>query len=235
MINNLVVNGCSYMNMYARGRGYADLASRLDITNSESIAVSGSANTRILRTTMKHSYTAPPTLYVLGMTFLSRWELPIAEPQNEFEGRWCNAQNQDVRQRWQHGWSDQDVQQLIEIKLKSEVFSIADRLEDLMHRINAVIDSLLSRGHRALVFQTADDLHLPYINSPQFDLFKRPEIINGYQWRSIAWQSQQGVPSATYSATDPFVPPEIRHAAPGQHQLLNEYLTNYIKENKILS
>ena len=87
MIQQLVVNGCSYTHTYASGNGHEDLAQRLGMANAHSIAVSGSANSRILRTTLKHSYTAPPTLYVLGMTFLSRLEIPICEPENEFEGR----------------------------------------------------------------------------------------------------------------------------------------------------
>ncbi len=58
------------MHSYALGNGHQDLAQRLGIAQAASIAVSGSANSRILRTTLKHSYTAPPTLYVLGMTFL---------------------------------------------------------------------------------------------------------------------------------------------------------------------
>ena len=31
---NLVVNGCSYMEVYARGQGHVDLANRLNITNT---------------------------------------------------------------------------------------------------------------------------------------------------------------------------------------------------------
>ena len=101
MINNLVVNGCSYMYSYAAGKGHVDLSKRLAISNSDSLAISGSANSRILRTTLKHSYNAPPTLYVLGMTFLSRLEIPICEPENDFEGRWVNPQNQEFKYRWQ--------------------------------------------------------------------------------------------------------------------------------------
>ena len=86
MIQQLIVNGCSYTHSYALGQGHRDFAHRLGIDKAKSIAVSGSANSRILRTTLKHSYTAPPTLYVLGMTFLSRLEIPICEPENEFEG-----------------------------------------------------------------------------------------------------------------------------------------------------
>ena len=83
------------MEVYSAGRGYKDLAERLGMSSSESLAIGGSANTRIIRTTLKHSYQAlQPTLYVLGMTFLSRLEIPILENQSTFEGRWTNPQNQ---------------------------------------------------------------------------------------------------------------------------------------------
>ena len=101
MIKLLVVNGCSYAQVYANGNGHIDLARRLgivghhNIPQAVSLGIGGSANSRILRTTLKHSYiTQVPTLYVLGLTFISRLELPICNPDNEFEGRWANPQNQ---------------------------------------------------------------------------------------------------------------------------------------------
>jgi len=234
VIDNLVVNGCSYMDSYAAGGGHLDLAQRLNISNGHSIAISGSANSRILRTTLKHSFTALPTLYVMGMTFLSRLELPICEPENDFEGRWTNPQNQEYSQRWQHGWAQQESNQFVEIKLKSEVYSIGDRLEDLMYRLIATIDSLKSRGHQVLVYQQADTLHLEYINDPKFALFRRPEIVDGYVWRATEWQHAQGVKPTSYPPGTQYVPADMVHPARGHHQLLNEYLTNYIAEHKIL-
>jgi hypothetical protein len=64
MINHVVVNGCSYHESYARGQGHLDLAQRLgfidehNIPQASSLAIGGSANSRILRTTLKHSYQA---------------------------------------------------------------------------------------------------------------------------------------------------------------------------------
>ena len=78
MINNLIVNGCSYMEGYAKGGGHIDLAAQLGIAKADTLAIGGSANSRILRTTLKHSYqVAEPTLYVLGLTFVTRNELTI--------------------------------------------------------------------------------------------------------------------------------------------------------------
>ena len=120
MIKNLVINGCSYAESYALGNGHVDLAKQLDLnTQSTSLAIGGSSNSRILRTTLKHSYqTAEPTLYVLGLTFVSRAEIPICTPDNDFEGRWINPQNQEFKHRWQLDWSQNDSDRFVEIKLK---------------------------------------------------------------------------------------------------------------------
>jgi len=242
VIKLLVVNGCSYTESYAAGNGHIDLASRLgivgrhNIPQAASLAIGGSANSRILRTTLKHSYiTQVPTLYVLGLTFISRLELPICNPENEFEGAWCNPQNQEFQSRWQHQWSAWDSEQFVETKLKSEVYSLLDRTEDLMYRVVSTISDIQNRGHRVLVFQQADDSYHSYLDNTRLRLFQRPEIIDGFAWRSVTWQHKQGVEPTIYAAGSHYVPPDITHPKPGQHQKVNEYLTNYIQEHKILA
>lgn len=232
---NLVVNGCSYMESYAVGQGHVELAQHLALDYPESLAIGGSANSRILRTTLKHSYTAPPTLYVLGMTFLSRLEIPICEPENDFEGRWVNPQNQEFKHRWQYDWTQADSDQFVETKLKSEVFSILDRAEDLMYRMLSTVADLKSRGHRVLMFQQADNLYTNLLNEPRLALFDQPEIVGGFGWRACAWQAEQGVQPKDYGPGAPYVPPDMTHPAIGHHQMLNEYLTNYIQERKLLA
>lgn len=229
---HLVVNGCSYMEAYAEGLGHKDLAERLNIPNANSLAIGGSANTRIIRTTLKHSYQSTcPTLYILGMTFLSRLEIPILENQSEFEGRWTNPQNQQFVQHWQHGWTQTETNQFVDTKLKTEVFSILDRTEDLMYKILSMISDLKMRGHGVLVYQQADNLYQSYINDPRLSLFKTAtEIIEGYAWRAVPWQLNNNVP-AMYDT--PNVPSDIRHPAPGHHQLLNKFLAEYIIQNQI--
>jgi hypothetical protein len=233
---SLVVNGCSYMHKYAAGHGHVDLKTQLGIDSAHSIAVSGSANSRILRTTLKHSYvTTVPTFYVLGMTFISRLELPICEEEDSFEGRWANPQNQEFKSRWQLHWTDQDCEQFVETKLKSEVYSIVDRTEDLMYRMLSTITDLKSRGHQVLMYQQADNLYQEHAHDPKLALLMScPEIVHGLHWRAIAYQAEQGVSKLTYSPGAPYVPPDMNHIEEGQHHVLNTYLTNYINEYKIL-
>jgi hypothetical protein len=60
---------------------------------------------------------------------------------------------------------------------------------------------------------------------------ERKEIIQGFKWRSIPWQFDQG---AAYLEEDQKYPWNCRHVAPGDHQYLNDFLYNYIQEHKIL-
>lgn len=233
----LVVNGCSYMETYARGQGHQHLAECLGIPVASSLAISGSANNRILRTTIKHSYhTTVPTFYVLGMTFLSRDELPILRPTNQFEGRWTNPQNQDYQDHWDPPWSRHDTEIYVGIKLKWEWASILDRLEDLQYRMLATINDIKSRGHAILIYNQADKFENQYIKNEKCRfLASTANIIDAYLWRAVPWQHQQGVPGTKYPDTNNHsVPPELVHPAPGFHEPLNQYLTDYIKHNKIL-
>lgn len=234
--HKLVVNGCSYMEAYATGNGHRDLAQLLGISNCESLAIGGSANSRILRTTLKHSYQqTEPTFYVLGMTFLSRLEIPILENQTEFEGRWTNPQNQQFKQHWQHGWSDVETSQFVDIKLKTEIHSVLDRIEDLMYRIISTIYDLKSRGHGVIIYQQADSLYQEYLSNPRLKLFKNyKEIIDGYSWRAVPWQLSQGVPGMPYGAIIHQVPKDIQHPAVGYHYQLNKFLYNYVTDHGIL-
>lgn len=223
------------MEAYADGNGHNDLAQQLGIDTAESLAIGGSANSRIIRTTLKHSYqTTTPTLYVLGMTFISRLELPILENQSEFEGRWTNPQNQKFIKDWQHGWTNKDTELFIDLKLKSECYSILDRAEDLMYRIISMIKDLQSRGHKILLYQQADTLYQPFLDDPRLALFKStPAIIDGYRWRAVSWQLNNQVPAMPY--TDHEVPDDIHHPASGHHQKLNEFLVDYINQHQLLS
>jgi len=235
--HKLVVNGDSYMQAYAQGNGHLDLANRLGISHSESLAIGGSANSRLVRTTLKHSYaSAQPTFYVLGIGFISRWEVAILEAKHDsFEGRWTNPQNQDYVDQWQHGWTKKQTQQLVELKLMADVFSIPDRLEDLMYSLLSLVDSLHSRGHKILMYQQADNIYQRFLEHPRFALLKNNSVfIDGLNWQAVPWQLKQGVPPMAYAMEIYHVPDDLRHPASGHHDVLNTFLVDYIKQNKII-
>jgi hypothetical protein len=242
------------MESYANGGGHRDLAENLGIEKYFSLAIGGSANSRILRTTLKHSYqTNEPTFYVLGMTFIGRTEIPILKyapdemEDSSFEGRWTNPQNQKFANRWEHFWTEKDTEKFVDIRLKAESYSLIDRTEDLMYQMLAAISDLTGRGHAVLLYQQADSsILLPkypnqpdrFIDSDRLKLLaSKSNIVDGFKWQAIQWQHQQGVPempNGNWKSVYGDAPPEIRHRAAGHHHQLNEYLINYVKQYKIL-
>ena len=243
MIQQLVVNGCSYMESYASGKGHVDLARELGLINefklpaASTLAIGGSCNNRILRTTLKHAAANPiPSLYILGMTFVSRTEIPILLELDQFEGRWTNPQNQQFRSRWGSQWSDTDYKNYIDLMLKWEESSLLDRTEDLMYRMLSAAHMLSNLGHRALMFQQADGSYQCLLSDYRLSLFKNDaSIIDGFAWTAVPWQHKHGVEPMDYNNPTLNVPPHLVHPAEGHHQLLNDYLTNYIQEHKILT
>jgi len=233
MIRRLCVNGCSYMNHYHSGGGSSDLAARLNLTEYTSLAKNSVCNSRILRTTLRDMYsTDTPTLYIVGTTFLNRYELTLLN-QSTADGKWvsCNGH--------QHNFIPGDYKpeaNLIDInnfaKAHVNLMNGEDLLEDLMYRLLCMIDAAKNKSHRILIFNTAEHGVDYYLQEPQFESFRQcKEIIGGFNWRSIPWQFEQG---ASYLPEDEQHPADCRHVAPGEHRWLNEFLTNYVQEYKIL-
>lgn len=238
MIEQLVVNGCSYMEVYASGGGHIDLAHRLGIEISESIARGGSCNSRIVRTTAKHAYqNHRPSLYLLGMTFMNRWEIPVALDGTDFEGAWVNPQAQ-AKDRYQGMWTQAKTHEWADLNFDAHVLGMLDMLENLSYQLTSLNAWLESRGHCLLVFRQINDQPeqemLDHLVDPRLDLFGDYKLfVNQYRWASIHWQHQQGVPQSAIR-NDPPPPPEFRHRRPEHHHTLNEFLTDYIKNNTIL-
>jgi hypothetical protein len=232
------------MECYALGGGHKHLADKLNIPLSRSLAIGGSANSRILRTTLKHSYdTKLPTLYVLGMTFISRSELPIlaVSAENTFEGRWCNPQNQEFKDRWDHYWNQQLSEEWVKFKLMTEVYSLIDRVEDLQYQMLAAVRDLTARGHRVVLYQQADDSYHSILSNTRLKYFGSVRnIIGAFSWCAVQQQHSWGVPTSDSQAPvtwigPPHTPDEIKHRLSGEHGALNDFLTDYIIKNNIIN
>lgn len=240
MIQQLVVNGCSYNGVWASGQGPRQLACELDLPQMQSIALGGSNNTRILRTTIKHSYqTTVPSLYLVGLTFMNRWELPIVDTKytNDLEGIWINPQKQyhaDRKLTWD--WTANDTETFQNLMFKASVFASADYLEDLMFRCVAVASDLEKRGHRVVFWNNCDE-SIPALvqDSNRFDLLKNNSLfVNALTWVAIPWQHAQGAVPSQYDSGTILPPRHLQHIMPEDYQHLNGYLTQWIKDNKIL-
>jgi hypothetical protein len=235
MIQHLIVNGCSYMEVYAVGSGHHDLCQQLGLPSCESLALGGSSNSRIIRTTAKHAATntTHPTLYVLGMTFINRWELPVALNNPEFEGAWRNPQSQ-LTEKYLGPWTLEKTRQWADLNFAGHACGAVDLLEDLMYRLVSLKYWLESRGHRLLVFRQINDDVDELLDHARLDLFGDDMVfVNRYRWASIPWQMEQQVPESVITSDYP-PPPHYRHRMPGHHQKLNYFLTDYIKHRNLL-
>jgi hypothetical protein len=235
-LERLVVNGCSYMEQYAMGHGHYELAETLGLRGSESLAIGGSCNSRIIRSTLRHSYrTQYRCCYVIGLTFLGRTELPIAPIPHEQEGRWISIQNQfDPSRPLQKHLMPGDIDEYIKFKIKTEFESIDDRVEDLQYRLVSMVNDLKSRGHACVIYNQADDIYQQFLDLPQMQLLQIKEIIQGLKWIAVPWQWKSG----TKMTDDHFnlgIPEHLRHPAVGAHGNINQFLADYIGQHQLVS
>ena len=172
-------------------------------------------------------------MYVIGLTFLDRDELPIQKYNHEcIENTWINPEN-SYRPEYQVPWTSAASEKWVELKAKAGFCSRLPRTEDLMYRLLSFKNDIISRGHRILIYQQADYLYsTEFVDHPSLRFFKNdPVFVKGLDWQAIKWQFEQG---ATWLPEDHALLPDVRHVAPGQHKWINEFLYNYIQEYKIL-
>jgi hypothetical protein len=233
-MTRLVANGCSYMYAYANGGGPQDLANRLGMDQAESLAIEGACNSRIIRTTIRDSYwTDKPTLYVVGITFLARGELPINMIRDDVEGRWLSTQTFEFpgNERYPPYWTKKDTKLYLELKTKTEIDSIEDRLEHLMYQLLMMIASLTSRGHQVVIFRNPADAYDHWFDCRDFVPFgTSANMVDGLRWSAIQYQARAGV---KFEPADAQLPEGIRHPVPGEHGPLNTFLVEYINKHAL--
>lgn len=229
--NRLVVNGCGYVVSYVNGNGHIELANKLNIKNSHSLAMNNSSNSRIIRTTLKDSFTKDKTLYVIGLTFLGRNELPIAKKTHMHEGTWISFQNKKSFKNVETILTDLELQTLIDLKLKIEKESINQRLEDLVYKLLALIDSVKSRGHNIIIFNENDDLIKSFIDNVDIiNNIHQLHFIDKLKWKMIEFQYQHGSKISLIDINDNTLPDSMKHPEPGIHAELNNFLLEKIQQ-----
>jgi len=235
MIDRLIVNGCSYINYYATGGGHIDLSQQLNINCVDSLAENSVCNSRILRTTLRDMYsTNQQTFYIIGTTFLHRFELTaLSDPELYLDGSWKSFNTAfvpKINNAFHEMVTDNNLKNYF--TSWNAIMQSEGLFEDLMYRVLSLIDTAKQLGHKILVFNTAEHSVDYYIDKPKYSILSsRPEIVNGLKWRSIPWQFEQG---ATWAPEDIKFPENCRHVKPGDHAQLNSFLTNYIDQYKIL-
>lgn len=231
MNKRLVVNGCSYMYTYAIGQGHIDLAHQLNIPTAVNLAKPGSCNSRIIRTCLKDSYnTQESTLYVVGLSFLSRSEIPVHLNVDDFEGKWISVQNHlNPQHQYETHWTHNDTQTLLDLRLKLELSSTKDRFEDLIYNLLSLVDSMCKRGHDILIYRQVNDVEQDIIDQiPAMLHCSDKNFVQGLQWHAVPWQFKNNV---NWKEADKELPIDVRHPRPGDHSVLNTFLFDYINNH----
>jgi hypothetical protein len=220
------------MQNYHDGGGTRDLADTLEIQSYQGFAKSGSCNDRIIRTVLRDCFaTMEPTFYIVGLTFLHRYEIPIRNTPAD-DGLWesCPGKSLDSRSiHWRSEISLDDYN--FYSKLRTHMFYLNESLEKTMYQTLSMIHTVKNLGHKILVFNTAEFGVDDFLSQSRFQLLNNKHIVESYRWRSIQYQLDCG---AKFLDNDSNLEKYIRHVAPGEHRWLNEFLTKYIQENKIL-
>ena len=230
-INRIVFNGCSYVNHYTAGMGGHDLAEKLGI-NKENIcdlSEPGSSNSRIIRTTLEDCHNNNSSLYVIGITFIHRYELPILKEQ-QFQQ--INRHINDVGDL-NDGITIHDIEKFHKLKTKFEINADKLMLIDTLYAYTSMIDSLLNNGHKVVLFNTAeiifkyftDDKDLEYIN--RYNKY----IVEKFNWYSNQYQLDKGAMIDETDLHRNHIPDICKHIKQGEHKYLNEFLYDYINSN----
>jgi hypothetical protein len=229
----LVSNGCSYLYGYWEGGGTRDLASTLGCNEYDSLARTGVSNQSIIRTTFEDVFTTTSeTLYIIGTTFHPRFEIPVGENND-----WISPINIDLdTEEFPNGVTRHDVMDYIDARNRV----INDRALKqntlwLFSQVTMLLDTIRYRGHKAIVFNTAENRIANFIDrygKQHLEQFDRPEIVELLTWQSNKYQFDNG---AKWDPADNWIEERnCRHPDNGEHQHLNNFLVDYINKHCII-
>lgn len=223
------------MKHHAMGDGHKDLAQQLGIEHYDSLSQYGQSNSAIIRLTVADSMQAEPTLYVVGTTFLHRFELPVLKKVNN--EKWGSFGNSTPIGAREYDDCVVDLESYVNLHLQYSINSVKEHAYALYLQLAMMIDSVKSRGHKIVVFNTAetmmDEAEFLDPNDVKFLDNYNAEIIDRLQWQSVSWQHAQGAKSVPEDIKRD-IPLSSRHIAPGEHKFLNNFLHEHINTNEIL-
>ena len=239
-MKTLLLNGCSYADAY---RNIGDLASRLGLKSSVNLGRPGGSNSRSFRTTLEYlSKNQDTGFVVLMLTFWGRFEAPWCE-HLPVEGKWISysphglsplRSNLRPTQSLSHDVSD------INSYIKHRV-STGGWLSDYLDR--TVIDVIMFSGW-------LDSMKIPYCifhttglnydidyQREEFDKEKYQWIKNNPRIIDLDWSSNQFMHDCGGRGykEDQELDPRTRHYHINEHNILTDFLYNYIIDNNLLT
>lgn len=240
----LVVNGCSYMHYYSEGGGLQDLAQSLSIEHTKNLSLTGASNQRIIRTTLDDCYSNDiPTIYIIGVTFVNRFELPILEGlERNFNHDNYKDRFLSINQEWtipegtkiNEMLSMDDILQFRKLKTMFEMDAEVDIVVNLIQSYTSMIDSLIRHGNTVILFNTAEIAFKKYqhLNKLQYTRNYK-QIIDYFNWFANEYQFNKGAKPLEEDLKKDFPDPMIRHIDYGEHKYINEFLIRYGLNNNL--
>ena len=239
MVTQVVTNGCSYMAHHAIDGGIKHLANLLNVNNTQDISRPGNSNQSIIRTTLEHSLeTKNPTLYVVSITYLPRLELPVARETDNWNSgydRWLNITNTDFDLTpLKTTTTKHEIMDYVDLKHRIYNDANYELVRDLFRNLRMLVDSVKSRNHSIVIFNSAEERLQECFNmhgKTHFEVFDSVDIVDQLQWLSNEYQFDNGL---MWDDGDEKFPLVQRHVRSGQYELLNNFLVDYINKHCII-
>jgi hypothetical protein len=236
-MSTLLINGCSYACSWGAELP-VELGNKLGFDKTVNIGHGGGSNSRTFRTTMEYILGNDSVEFVILMlTFWGRDEGAWAKS-IPIEGPWIshgsalhthdiNANNRtmDVPIDW--------VTQYLELKTLIG-FNGVHCCDTLITDLLCLIGWLKSRNIKYCIFGACDMEYSQDSLSPikKRELLTDPGVINIFEWSSNKFLYENGAECDDQDAKLPY--PYIRHYKPAGYSVLNDFLYNYITDNKLL-
>ena len=219
--------------------GIEHLADLLGISNTQDISRPGNSNQSIIRTTLEDSLqTDQPTLYVASITYLPRLELPVALHTDRWSSghdRWLNITNTDFDLTpLKTTTTKHEIMDYVDLKHRIYNDANYELVRDLFRNLRMLTDSVKSRGHSIVVFNSAEERIVDCFNTysvAEFGQFDSDELVDQLGWLSNQYQYDNNL---LWDDGDEKFPLVQRHVQSGQYTLLNNFLVDYINKHCII-
>ena len=238
-----MINGCSYGHAWTNAH---ELSERLGHDKCTNLSIPGSSNDRIFRSTVNFLLDNPDVDFVIVMlTFIFRFEAPLADRIQEYEGRFVSFSHAGINPKTQKqrmsSYNQTYMGRINQCIMDKFVFDVAGKFTDHSEKflINLILLTswLDSKNINYCIFNTAEDDLQHYIKTQKIDqlilseIRKNKKIIDIDNFMSNQYMLDQGCQINQRDLKEYGLHPLHTHFGPDGYEKLNEFLYNYITEH----
>jgi hypothetical protein len=242
-MNHLLVNGCSYGYSWTNAH---ELSERLGYDKCTNLSIPGSSNDRIFRSTVNFLLDNPDVDFVIVMlTFIFRFEAPLADQIQEYEGRFVSFSHSGINPMTQKqrmpSYSQTYMDRINQCVMDKFVFDVygkfTDHSEKFLINLMLLTSWLDSKNINYCIFNTAEDDLQHYIKTQKIDqlilseIRKNKKIIDIDNFMSNQYMLDQGCQINQRDIEEYGLPPLYTHFKSDGYKKLNEFLYDYITKH----